>query len=131
MLPPMRPKPTIPICMNVLSSGERLHDGLLQPCQSGSDIASEMHPDGAAPAFVQHVEIAARRGVDHGAETVFASVHGDVGAMVGGDLTKHAGVRPALIGLAGRMQETWAEADAGRDPFPIADRFPYVLQGLA
>src|ERR1700687_1191546 len=105
MLPPMRPKPTIPICMKVLSSGEGSRDRLLQPRQPGGDVCPEMHPDGAPPAFVQHLEIAPRRGIDHGAETVFVSRYRDIDAMVGGDLKEDAGVRPALIGLAGGMQK--------------------------
>src|SRR5438270_2625581 len=121
MLPPMRPKPTIPTCMKFLSSGEGLHDGLLQPRQSRSDVGPKMHPDGAPPAFVQHLEIASRRRIDHCAETVFASGYRDVDTMVAGDLKEDAGVRTALIGLAGRMQKAWSEADAGRDPFAVAD----------
>src|SRR5258706_9238773 len=130
MFPPMRPKPTIPMCMRVLSSAERLDDGLLKPRETGGDVGPEMHPDGAAATLVQHLEIAARRGVDHRAEAVFASGHGDIEPMVGGDLKKDAGVGPALIGLPCRMQETRSEANAGRDPFLVADRSPYVLQGL-
>src|SRR6266700_1656751 len=128
MLPPMRPKPTIPICMDVLSSAERLNDRLLQSRKTSSHIRSEMHPDGAPPAFVQHVEIASRRRIDHGAEAVIAAGHRNVEPMVGSDLEEDSGVRPALIGLAGRMQEARTETNAGGQFFPIPDRGPDFLQ---
>src|SRR4051812_47422770 len=131
MLPPMRPKPTIPICMDVLSSAERLHDGLLEPRQAGGDIAPQMHADGAPSALVEHFEIASCSGVDHAAECVIASWHGNVEAMLGGDLKEDAIVRSPLIGLPRRVKEARTEADAGRHLFAVTDRRADVLQGIA
>src|SRR4051812_50016732 len=43
------------------------------------------------------------------------------------DLQEHAGIRPALIGLARRVQETRAEADAGRDTAGAAGPGPPLV----
>ncbi len=39
--------------------------------------------------------------------------HVDIGRIVAGDLQKHAGIRPAFVGLPGRMLEARPEAKTG------------------
>ena len=54
----------------------------------------------------------------------FSPGHGQVVGVVAGDLQEHARVRPALVGLAGRVQEAGPEADAGRRSRAVPDRAP-------
>ena len=53
---------------------------------------------------------------------------GEILGVVGGDLQEHAAVGPALVGLAGRMQEARPEFGAGRDMLLVAHRQPHLLQ---
>src|SRR5690242_21897432 len=76
----------------------------------------------------QHLEIAPRlRRLDN-AETVFAARDRDIGRRIAGDLQKHAGVWPALVGLTGRVQETRTEPEAGCNFLAVADHRTDVLQ---
>src|SRR5438477_486413 len=82
----------------------------------------------APAALAEHAEIAARlRRFDH-AEAVLRSGHGQILRVVAGDLQEHAAVGPALVRLAGRVQETRAEADAGRRLRPVAHERAQGLQ---
>src|SRR5437660_1106713 len=63
--------------------------------------------------------------------------HAESGAVAGdrkrigmrrGDLQEDAGIRSAFIGLSGRVQEPWPEADAGRDVSGIADRGAHMAE---
>ncbi len=76
-----------------------------------------MHPQHAASARRQHFEIAARLQPLDGAEAVALARHRQVLGVVARNHQKHAGVRPALVRLPGRMQIPRPEADGRRD-FP-------------
>ena len=84
----------------------------------------------AAAAFDQDVEVATGlRRLDH-AEAVGMAGHVDIGRIVAGDLQEHAGVRPALVGLPGRMLETRPEAEAGGGAGFVADTRAHPGQRL-
>jgi hypothetical protein len=69
--------------------------------------------------FGPNAEIAARlRRLDH-AEARLAAANGKVEVRLGGDLQEDTGVRPALIGLSGRMLAVAIASNA-----PIGSRFP-------
>ena len=73
----------------------------------------EMDTQRAPTALHQHLEIAARLRRLHHAEAVGMAGHVDIGRIVAGDLQEHAGIRPAFVGLPGRMLEAGSEAEAG------------------
>src|SRR5262245_41220404 len=110
MLPPMRPKPMIPSCIenSLLTAGprpalraDRVLDRSLQPRQSVADIRTQMNAQRAAASLRQHLKVAAcLRRFDH-AERIALAGDGEIGGRVRGDLEKHAGVRSAFVGLTG------------------------------
>ena len=123
MLPPMRPSPTMPICivhsLQIALFERRIH-GASQLGQALVDVL-EMDAQRAAAAFHQHLEIPARLRSLHHAEAVVMAGHVDVGRVIAGDLQEHAGIRAALVGLPGRMLEARSEAEAGRGAGLVAD----------
>ena len=88
-----------------------------------------MRPKRAPAALEQHIEIAARLRRFHHAEARAMRRDRQILGVVRGDLQKHAAVRPAFVGLAGRMQKARAEFETGRDMAPVAHREPRLLQG--
>src|SRR6266702_7182184 len=128
MLPPIRPSPTIPICIVTLRSGQRPPDRSLERGKAGLDIAPEMHAERAPTAFGEHLEVGARLRGLHDPEACAVSRDRQVLGVVRGDLEKDAVVGPAFVGLAGRMQETGTEAETGCDPPPVAQSEPQLLQ---
>ena len=76
---------------------------------------------GAALALQQHLEVASRLRRLDDAEGVLLPGHGHIDRVVAGDLQEDAGVRSALVGLPGRVQEARAELQAGRDALRVAD----------
>ena len=66
----------------------------------------------AAAALGEDLEIAAGLRRFDDAEGVFLARNRQVACVVAGDLQEHAGVRAALVGLPGRVQEARAEAEA-------------------
>src|SRR5262249_19537982 len=92
-------------------SGQRLPDPALERSQPGRHTRPQVNTQCAPLALHQHLEIAARlRGHDH-AEAVLPAGDRDIGGGIAGDLQEYAAVRAALVGLAGRMQEAWAEPE--------------------
>ena len=81
----------------------------------------------APAALSQHVEIAARLRRLDDTKRVFLPRDRQILGIVAGDLQKHAAIRPALIGLTGRMQKARTKADAGRRSSAVAD---YAAQTL-
>src|SRR5436309_6987658 len=132
MLPPIRPSPTIPICMVsaplVASSGDRLLDGRAQLLESGRHVRSQVHPQRAAAPLLEHLEVAAGLRRLHHSERVCLSRHRQIRRVVAGDLQEDPRARAALVGLAGRVKEARAEADAGGDLVSVTDRRPHLLQ---
>src|SRR5882762_8844692 len=135
MLPPMRPSPTMPSCISLLpmvaALPQRLPDRFLERRQAGRHMGAEMHAHNAPPALRQHLEVAARLRRLDDAEAVGLIGDRKIVGIVAGDLKEDAGIGPAFVGLAGRMEETRAEADAGRHPFAIADHQTDVPQDVA
>src|SRR6185312_3739811 len=130
MLPPMRPSPMTPTCMAFVldSSTQGAFDGARHLSQAGLDIAAQIEPQDAPAAVRQDREIAGRlRGLDD-AEAQVADRHGDVVSRLGGDLQKHPGVGPALVGLAGGMQVTRPEAQDRGQMLAIANEASHLLQ---
>src|SRR6185437_5879463 len=113
MLPPMRPKPMTPICMSFTPNKNQLtnrpFNSLRQLRQSGVDIL-EMNAQGAAAALDQNIKITARLRRLHHAEAISVAGHIEIGRVIARDLQEDPGVGPAFVCLAGRMQETRAEA---------------------
>src|SRR5579884_4037466 len=81
--------------------------------QAGSDVSSQMDAQRPPLAFRQHAEITSRLGCFHYAERVSLPRHRQIILVVAGNLQKNAGVRAALVGLAGGMQKTRTKAEAG------------------
>src|SRR5579859_3927260 len=87
-----------------------------------------MNAQRAPVALEQNVKVAAGLRVLHHAETGAMSGNGEVLAIIAGDLQKDAAIRAAFIGLAGRMQKSRSEFEAGCDVAPVAQRQPQLLQ---
>src|SRR5262245_41376733 len=115
MFAPMRPSPTIPSCI-WFSLGEGPLDGSAELREAAGNVRVEVDPQRPSAALRQNREVAAGLGGLDDAEGEVPSGDGEVGDVVGGDLEEDAAVRPALVRLAGRVQEARAEADAGRGP---------------
>src|SRR5262245_20069502 len=90
-----------------------------------------MHAQDTPPALRQHVKITARLRRLDDAEAVFVTRHIEIVSIVGGNLQEYAAVRPALVGLSGRMEETRPEPDAGRHPLAVTDHDADILQRVA
>ena len=134
MLPPICPETDhadLHWSSPVIGSCERLSDGIREGRQSRRDMRAEMHAQHAPIALGQHLEIAARLRRLDDTEGVFLVRHLEIGGVVAGDLQEHAGVRAALVGLPGRMQEPRSEAEAGGDALAVADQDADILQRVA
>src|SRR6188508_845896 len=129
MLAPIRPSPTIPICIECVllkrawriagalaGRGEwRLVDEARERFETGGDVGAEMDAEHAAASLREHGDVApGLRRLDD-AERVLLPRHREIAGVVGRDLQEDALVGAALVGLPGRVQEARAEADAGRD----------------
>ena len=125
MLPPMRPSPITPICICFTPYRKTRYSSAASIARASSgqsriDIL-EVDPQRATATLHQHLEVAAGlRGLDH-AEAVGMAGHVDIGRIVAGDLQEHAGIRPAFVGLPGRMLEARSEAEAGRGTRLVAN----------
>src|SRR4029077_14158456 len=142
MLAPIRPRPIIPSC--ILStpklrivrgkltrkSGNRLLHGLGKRFEAGLQIFAKMHGERAAAAFGKDVEIAASLRGLYGAERVFLVGHGQIRGVIARDLQKDAAVRAAFVGLAGRMQESRAEAEASGEFLSITNGVTEFLKNF-
>src|SRR5215469_12691261 len=119
-------------CPKYLRASELRHERAfecgLQRFKACRDLARKMDSQRAPATFEENVKVAAGLRIFHNAETGAVSGNGDVLAVVGGDLEKHTAVRTALVSLAGRVQKSRAEFEAGCDPPPVAQRQAQVLQ---
>src|SRR5215469_16542592 len=123
----MRPSPIIPSCIASLRYGcgrlfEGLFDGGSERFEALRDAVREVHAQRTAATFGEHVEIAARLRCLDDAERIFGARHLKISRIAASDLQEHATVWATLVGLAGRMQEAGAEAQAGGELLPVADR---------
>src|SRR5438128_12177970 len=95
MFPPIRPRPTIPICMmsvppHRVPLSDRLLDGRPQRLEPAPDVGAQMDPQGATAALDEHLEIPTRLRGLHDAERVCLPGHGEVRRVVARDLEEHA-----------------------------------------
>src|SRR5215469_3542958 len=109
MLPPIRPRPITAICM---VSRECFVDGGAQGFEPALDVV-EMQADGAAAAFVEHLEIAERLHQLYRGEIKPLVFQRNLLAPLAGDGQEHALIWPSLVGLPGRMKVTRPEARYG------------------
>src|SRR5207247_7970889 len=87
-----------------------------------------MHAQGAAATFGENGKIASGlRGLDD-TESVFLPRHGQIAGAVTSDLQKNAAVRPAFVGLPGRVQKARTETKDCGDFFLITHSMPQALQ---
>src|SRR4029453_16166519 len=107
---------------------ERRNECSLQSTQMSSDVRAEVSAQGAPVTVQQNLEIPSRLRRLDDAECVFLIRHGQVESVVARDLEEHARVRSALIGLAGRVQETRSELQARRDVPGVPGAVAYRLQ---
>src|SRR5437763_14181586 len=82
-------------------------------------------------ALHKHVEVATRLCCLNHTKARRVARNRQIVADVGGDLQEYTAVRAALISLAGRVQKTRTEPDAGCDAVPVAQDAPQPLQVLA
>src|SRR6185312_3925643 len=94
------------------------------PQRIESRHVAHVYSQRAAAARLQHLEVAARLGRLHDSERVTPAGDLEVGRVVARDLQEHTAVRPALVGLAGRMEKAWPEAGAGGDLAAVANPAP-------
>src|SRR5579872_4140753 len=105
-----------------------LFDCRSQLFETRFEVFAEMHPQGAAAAFDEHLEVSASlSGFDY-AKCKLLAGHGKVDCVVAGDLQEHTRVRTALVGLAGGMQEAWTKSEARRHAFLVEKGPPNYLQ---
>ena len=102
-------------------------NGLGKSLEAGLQILAQMDSECAAASLGEDVEIAASLRGLYGAEGIFLAGHRNVGGVIVSDLEKDAGVRAAFVGLAGGVQKSRAEAEAGGEFFFVAD---YVAKFL-
>src|SRR5690606_16362861 len=128
MLAPMRPSPIIAICIIMslrISEGDGHHR--VEGREAALDVV-QVHAQRATPAVRQHAEVAARLRRLHHAERVAPAGHGQIDGIVAGHLQEHPGVRAALVGLAGGVEEARAEAEARGHAPRVAHAVPHGLQ---
>src|ERR1019366_8642643 len=132
MLPPMRPSPIMPICMALSSrtSDQRTVDGVGQAAQTRLDVGTQIDAQHASPALFQHAEVALGLGLFDQAEAELAAWHAQVARRVVGDLDEDPAVRPALVGLAGGVQEARPEAQGRGGMGAVAQLAAQLLQSL-
>src|SRR4029077_20095178 len=159
MFAPMRPNPTIPICIEcspheaqapramrrlIVHRGAmrdfcqypavNLPQGLFDRCQQCAqprlEIGPEMHAQGAAAALGQNLEITTGLCGLHRAERVFLPGHREVVGVIACELQEYSGVGAALIGLPGRVQKARTKAQARSDVLFVAHGVPDRLQQL-
>src|SRR3546814_9401322 len=87
-----------------------------------------MNPQRPPSALREDLEVAAGLCRLDQAEAVRLTRYIDIRRVIAGHLQEHTRVRAALVGLTGRVQKAWAEAEAGGEPPPVADRDTELLQ---
>src|SRR5436305_5432307 len=119
MLPPMRPRPSIAICIG--SSPDELHclaNGIDELARVAVlDVDAERAP----PARLQNLEIATRLRGEERREAVWLPGNGEVLAAIARRLEEDAVVRAALVQLPGRMEEARAESGSAGEAGRLAD----------
>jgi hypothetical protein len=89
-----------------------------------------VQPQRPTAPSLERGEIAERLRGDEGAERLVPAGNRQVLRRLGGDLEEDSRVRPALVKLAGRVQEPRAESEGRRRAGAPADALPDALQAL-
>ena len=87
-----------------------------------------MDSQGAPAALGQDLEISTGLRRFDDAEGVLLSGHRQIGCVVTGDLQEDSAVGATFVGLAGGVQESRTEAEAGRDVLLVAHAMTQFLQ---
>src|SRR5689334_8657423 len=87
-----------------------------------------MNSERPAASIGKHLEVTTSLGGFYNAEAVLLPGHRQVVRVITSDLKKDAAVRPAFVGLPGRVQEARAEAETGRNLLRVANRVADFLQ---
>ncbi len=135
MLPPMRPKPIMPSCIwpspVIVAHASACRTASSRVVNPAATCAPRWTRKHTPVALGQHLEVAARLRRLDDTERIFLIRHLQIGGIVAGDLQEHAGVRPALVGLARRMKEPRPEAEASGDALAVADQDADILECVA
>ena len=99
--------------------------------ETGIEVAGDVRPKGPATAFGEHVEITARLRRLDDAKGIGLSRYRQVFGIIAGDLQKDTAVRPAFVGLSGRVQKARPKAEAGREFLAVADLEAQALRWAA
>src|SRR5205085_12001192 len=125
MFPPIRPSPTIAISMLVVSSplqrplaGRVLHR-VDESRPALAVPAADAHPQHGQPARLERAQVADRLRLFEHAEAVGLTGNGDVGRVLLDDLHEDPLWRPALVELAGGVQEAGAVTGGGGHLVPV------------
>src|SRR5260370_34669769 len=118
MLAPILPSPIMPSCIESSSArnfwlSQGLFDRFREFCEIAFHVFAEVNAQRAAIAIGEHGEVTARLGGFDNAKGEFLPGNGNVGGVIASELEKDAGVRAALVSLAGGMEKTRTEAEAG------------------
>ena len=98
------PQLDVPVRLNTNENPYRPSPGLVSAITGAvAEAAATLnrYPDRDAVALREDLEIPSGLGRFDHTERVLLSRHGQIDGVVTGDLQKHAGVRPALVGLSG------------------------------
>ena len=87
-----------------------------------------MDAQSAAAAFREDRKIAAGLSRFYNTKRIFLSRNRQILCVVAGDLQKNAAVRPAFVGLPGRVQKARTETKDCGDFFLITHSMPQALQ---
>src|SRR6266849_6786491 len=116
MLPPMRPRPTIPISMVIPSGGwlpDRRFDRRRQRLPSGRRFFAERHPQNREPARRQRLQVAERLRLLEDREAERLAGDGHVAGVVLDDLQEEADLGAAFVQLSGRGEEARSVSSGG------------------
>src|SRR6185503_5476035 len=107
MLAPIRPRPTMPICIDVLRCPsvtrrvrlQRALERCLERLQTGADVCAQMHSECPSVTLDENRKVATCfSGLDD-AERIFPAGHRNVRGVVAGNLEEDTSIRSPLVGL--------------------------------
>src|SRR6266702_5152518 len=139
MLAPILPSPIMPSCIEVppreiekenLKLRQSLFDRFREFREIALYVLAEVDAERPAIAIGKNGEIAARLGGLDDAKGEFLARDRNIGSIIAGELEKNAGVRTALVGLAGGVEKARAEAEAGGGFLGVAHLVADGLQGF-
>src|SRR5947209_12071066 len=114
MLPPIRPSPTIPNCIFLMSFLKSVADRQIQSTEALHEVTRDVDAQRAALAFAQYLKVPACLRILHHAKGVLLSGNLHVLRMIGRNLQEHARVRTALVRLSRGVQEARTRSEERR-----------------